>query len=111
VNEIYVFYTENPLYHFQALAEDGTCLGQHESASEDSAKDEMNTPQKLECYARHYPNGYQLVWKGGPVDVDANPSDRREIIGNLDFIQASRDYEFRRALTILAVSKRSPQLS
>ena len=93
-NKIYIFFItveEDKLYHFKALANDGTYLPECGNfASENSAKLEM-TSRLL----RHYPK-HRLAWKGGPIDL-ATP-DRPEIKGAAQFFQAFHDDEFRQAL-------------
>lgn len=100
VKKIYVFFSaeKTSLYHFKAVAEDGTCLAQHHSHSEDSAKSDMRTPEKMSRYQRHYPNGFTLVWRGGPIDIAASQPKSRVINGSAQFFQAKLDHEFGEAL-------------
>jgi hypothetical protein len=103
--KIYVFYTaeQGSLLHFKALAEDGTFLAECDSASQDSAKGELTTPEKKETYKKHYPK-YTLVWRGGPVDVAAAPPGGRVSTGSGDFVEVVLDHEFNQAL---AASRKS----
>lgn len=50
-----------------ALAEDGHCLASHCSSSEGWAYSDigMNSDRKHDVYAKHYPEGYELVWVEG----------------------------------------------
>lgn len=52
-----------------ALAEDGEGLASHWSSSETFAKHDMGLTSnwKHEGYAKHYPDGYELVWLDDPL--------------------------------------------
>lgn len=57
-----------------ALAEDGAGLAEHLSSNEVWSKYDMTaTPGKLEAYAKHYPDGYDLVWLGFEPPLDEHP--------------------------------------
>ena len=50
-----------------ALAEDGTCLGSHWCSNEsfvshDLGVREGSRPDRHETYAKHYPDGYEMVF-------------------------------------------------
>ena len=56
-----------------AMAEDGTCLGQHASSSEAWAKSDLGvygetnvSARKLTAMREHYPGGFDLVWLDDP---------------------------------------------
>jgi hypothetical protein len=51
-----------------ALAEDGTGLASHLSSSLDFSRHDMGLTSdwKHECYAKHYSDGYELVWIDDP---------------------------------------------
>jgi hypothetical protein len=47
---------------------------------------------------RHYPEGYELVWRGGPVDRDAIAWHEPAYGGGMSFIEGRRYYEVLAAL-------------
>jgi len=54
-----------------ALAEDGTGLAEHISSDEQWSQYDMTaTPAKREAYAKHYPDGYELIWLGCEPDIE-----------------------------------------
>jgi len=103
---IYVFYTlstaeKNPMYHFKSLTEDGACLASCDRDSEESGKAEMiRSPETVERYQQHFPKGYTLVWRPGPVDIDAwlSPSEKTPEPRSAEPIQQQLDRQFRQAL-------------
>lgn len=55
-------------YHAVAIAEDGTCLGQHVCSSEGYMKHDLGVLEGTrldrheESYSKHYPDGYVMEW-------------------------------------------------
>jgi hypothetical protein len=87
---------------FKALSKNGTYLARRYSESEQQAKARLTSPRLEARYRRHYPNGYQLVWWGWPVDAAAPSSNKR----GREFIGAAQDHEFRQAM---AAAEKHPQ--
>ena len=104
--KIYVFHTgESPKgFSFVALAQDGTCLVSCLCDSVERAKVSMKTPEKIDCYAKHFPEGYELVWRGGPVTPETFPETFPEAFAGQGasrvLIEGSIRREFLRALTV-----------
>jgi hypothetical protein len=100
--KIYFFYTskDDDGYDFVALAEDGMCLSSWRSQSEESAKSEAKSSERLECYHAYYPDGWVPVWRGGPINPDTMPSLRPNPEGSLGFIEGRLYQQFLRALTV-----------
>jgi len=104
IPKIYVFHASSKkdlLYHFKAIAQDGSYLAEHDSTSVESGEAEMTTSERRELYEKYYPNGYELVGRG-LTDVAAMlaPATEAHLMeeGRLAFFQAQGDNEFRRAL-------------
>lgn len=59
-----------------ALAEDGTGLGEHLCSSLDFVQHDMGVTSdwKHEHYAKHYPDGYCLVWLGAWPEEGEHPA-------------------------------------
>jgi hypothetical protein len=89
VPKIYVFYQfrASDRYWFVALAEDGTCLKSWSSNSDTFATSEALSSEWLDVYSTHYPEGYELVWRGGPIDADAIAWHEPVSGGSMSFIE------------------------
>jgi hypothetical protein len=99
--KIYIFYQSKNAaqFDFVALAADGTCLSAWPSASQDDAKTEARSAERQRCYDSHYPDGWELVWRGGPVDADTMAADAPKGGGSVAFIEGRCYDEFLRALS------------
>jgi hypothetical protein len=62
----------------------------------------ISSPEKVECYKQHFPNGYTLVWMTGPVDIGAwlapVQGPPTTLKGSAERIQERLDNQFRQAL-------------
>jgi hypothetical protein len=100
--KIYIFYVSKTAegYLFVALAEDGTCLSSWFSPSEDQAKSEARFAERLQRYKDHYPQGHELIWRGGPI----NPETTSPLIPNgtdsIALVEGRLYQQFLRALTV-----------
>jgi hypothetical protein len=101
VKKVYILYTsrEPSGYSFIALAEDGICLSSWMSKSETDAKSEAGCAERMGAYNNHYPEGHELVWRGGPITPYAMSSQKPGLDGSTGFIQGRLYAEFLRALT------------
>ena len=101
LKKIYILYTSEDLagYSFVAIAEDGTCLSTWISKSEALAKGEVRSAERVAIYQKHYPEGYEFVWRGGPINPETMSSSNPGIGGAAAFIEGRLYAEFLRALT------------
>jgi len=101
LKKIYILYqSEDSVgYSFVALAGDGTCLSSWVSESEALAKGEVRSAERLDIYQKHYPEGYEFVWRGGPINHETTSSPNLGIGGSRAFIEGRLYAEFLRALT------------
>jgi hypothetical protein len=101
--KIYVFWHSKDAagYCFVALAEDGRCLSTCLSESEEHAKTDMRSPDRLDAYKKHYQEGFDLVWRGGPI-TPATMSEQKPTPGggSAAFIEGLLYSQFLRALTL-----------
>jgi|SRR5579871_457510 len=102
VDKVYVFYhsTGPNGYSFAALAADGICLSAWVSESESRAQIEAKHPEKVTNYEKHYPNGYEIVWRGGPITPEVMRAQDPGDGGSVEFIEGRLYAEFLRALTV-----------
>jgi hypothetical protein len=101
--KVYIFYvSKEDGYDFVALAEDGTCLSPtaRHVESEALARTEMLSAGMRERYGSHYPEGWDPVWRGGPINPDTMPSLAPDPKGSAAFIEGRLYQEFLRALTV-----------
>lgn len=87
--KVYIVYQRGAScgYWFAALAEDGTCLKSWSSNSEALAMSAAQSSDWLDAYLSHYPDGYEIVWRGGPVDRDAIAWHEPAPGGSMSFIE------------------------
>jgi hypothetical protein len=90
--KIYIFYQirESNRYWFVALAEDGTCLKSWFSESETLAMSAAQSSDWLDAYLSHYPDGYELVWRGGPINPDARAWQEPASGESMSFVEGRR---------------------
>jgi len=102
LKRIYVFhqFEKDGQFDFVALAEDGECLSTWHPESQESAKTEAWSAERLERYDRHYPTGWELVWRGGPINPDTMPSHEPDGRGSVAFFEGRAYHQFLRALTV-----------
>ena len=110
-NKIYLFRAPatsktETLCCFKALSKNGAYLGQCYSESEEQARAHLTSPRLEARYRQHYPNGYELVWWGRPVDAAAPASSKR----GREFIGAAQDHEFRQAMAAAEGHPQRPTL-
>jgi len=101
--KIYVFWHSKDAagYSFVALAEDGRCLSTCLSESEEQAKTDMRSPDRIDVYEKRYQEGYDLVWRGGPITPETMSAQKPTPDGGTGaFIEGLLYSEFLRALTL-----------
>ena len=97
---VYIFYQRGASggYWFAALAEDGTCLKAWFSESETLAMSAAQSGAWLDAYLSHYPDGYEIVWRGVPIDAAAMSCEQAASGETMSFVEGRRYCEVLAAL-------------